>query len=97
MRFHLRRTLCLLICLLALPAFAQEITGSIVGIVQDPTGAVISGAIVTIENTDKNVVVRTVASDGAGEYAAPLLPIGNYALKTTAPGFRPASKKCCST
>lgn len=93
MRFHTRLTSCLLISLLALAASAQEITGSFVGRVQDPSGAVISGATIKIENTDKNVVVRTVTSDASGEYAAPLLPIGNYSLIAAAPGFQTSIKK----
>src|SRR5882672_2866101 len=35
----------------AIPAAAQEITGSIVGIVKDSHGAVVAGATVTIRNT----------------------------------------------
>ena len=42
--------------LLAVTASAQNITGSIVGTVTDPSGAVVSKATVTITNTDTNVV-----------------------------------------
>ena len=39
-----------LILLLAIPAFAQKISGTLRGEVTDPTGAVISGAKVTVTN-----------------------------------------------
>jgi hypothetical protein len=93
MRFSIRLATGLLICVLALAAGAQEITGTIVGTIHDPTGAVISGATIKIENPDKNVLVRTITSDATGEYAAPLLPIGNYSLTVTAPGFETRIKK----
>src|SRR5437016_4477167 len=56
-------------------AFGQEITGSIVGIVKDSNGAAVSGATVTIKDTDKNIVVRTLTTNSDGEYSAPLLPV----------------------
>jgi hypothetical protein len=68
--------------------FAQEITGSIAGTVNDSTGAVVPNSTVTITNTDKNSVVRTVKTDSSGYYSAPLLPLGTYSVGITAPGFK---------
>ena len=76
-------------CLLAATtAFAQEITGSIVGMVKDPAGAGVPGATVTITDTDKRVVVRTLTTDEEGNYSAPQLPVGNYEVAVEAPGFK---------
>ena len=47
--------LIVLLAISAVPAFGQTDTGSIVGIVQDPTHAVVIGAEVTITNTATNV------------------------------------------
>src|SRR5579883_599606 len=66
---------------------AQEITGSIVGSVLDPTGGGVPGAIVTFTNTDRNAVVRTTTTAANGEYSAPLLPIGHYSIGVEAKGF----------
>jgi hypothetical protein len=74
--------------LIALPARPQEITGSIVGTIKDATGAVVPKAAITITNTDKNVVVRTLTADQDGNYAAPLLPIGHYEVTAEAQGFK---------
>src|SRR5262245_14109398 len=59
-------------------ASAQDITGSITGTVKDSSGAVISGANVTITNSDTNVVARKVTSDETGRYVVSFLPIGHY-------------------
>jgi hypothetical protein len=79
--------LFVLAAMVATMAWAQNITGSIAGTVKDPTGAVISGARVTIVNTDTGVTVRTVNTDGYGNYLAPLLPIGHYQITIEAKSF----------
>ena len=45
---------------------AQEITGTIVGTVTDSLGAIVPRATVTITNTDRNSVVRTLVAGNAG-------------------------------
>ncbi len=70
-----------------LTAPAQEITGSIAGTVKDSQGAVIPNATVTLTNTDKNAVIRTVNTGANGEFSAPLLPIGHYSLTVDSAGF----------
>lgn len=77
-----------LLALLAGEAVAQVVTGSIGGTVKDSSGAVIPNATVTITNTDKNIVVRTVKTNSSGQYAAPLIPVGHYAVSAEANGFK---------
>ena len=79
---------CLLVCVTAMAAFSQEITGEIRGIVRDPSGAVISSATVEVTNTDRNMAVRTVTTGADGSYVAPLLPVGHYAVRVEAAGFK---------
>ena len=79
---------CLLLALLTIAATAQNITGSIAGTVKDPSGAVVPNATVTVTNTDTGVTVRTLKTDAAGNYSAPLLPIGHYTVAIEAAGFR---------
>ncbi|MGE5114656.1 MAG: TonB-dependent receptor domain-containing protein [Acidobacteriaceae bacterium] len=71
---------------------AQDVTGSIVGTVTDPSGSVVANATVTITNTDRNVVIRTVSTNAAGNYTALLLPIGHYSVEIKAQGFRTVSR-----
>ncbi len=66
---------------------AQEVSGSISGTVTDSSGAAIKGATVTITNTDRNLVVRTLTTSSAGFYTAPALPLGAYEVRITDAGF----------
>jgi hypothetical protein len=74
-------------CLLLLPcAFGQVDEGSITGLVQDPTGAVVPNAKVTLLNTDQGLS-QTTNTDGSGVYTFSPVRIGNYSVSATAPGF----------
>ena len=61
-------------------------TGSIVGIVSDPTGAVVPGARVTVTNlgTGRRIDLTT---NSAGAFNSGALVPGNYQTKVTARGF----------
>lgn len=65
----------------------QEITATILGIVRDTSGAVISEATIVVVNTDTAIVLRRLATSRSGEYVVPLLPIGHYDISAEAPGF----------
>jgi hypothetical protein len=71
---------------------AQDISGTIDGTILDPTGAPVPGAKVTITNTDRNQVVRTITTDPTGTYSAPFIPIGNYTVKVEGNGFQTATR-----
>ena len=77
------------LCLLsiAVPLCAQTTTGSIVGTVTDPSGAVIGGAAVTVTNMDTNIAVKTT-SDASGEYVVTPLNVGRYSVSVEASGFK---------
>jgi len=71
----------------ALVVSAQVSTGTISGVVQDPSGAVIAGATVTVRDVDTGAV-RTLTSDAGGRYIAPVLPVGNYEVTAQQSGFQ---------
>src|SRR5947209_6707348 len=71
---------------------AQSTTGTILGTVSDPSGAVIPNASVTITNVE-NGSVRTLATDKSGNYEAPTLPVGRYSVAVTATGFAKNSQE----
>lgn len=84
--------LALCLCLSGF-AIAQEITGTIVGTVQDSTGAVVAGATVTIMDSDKNdQVVRTLTTNDEGAFSAPNIPSGTYKISFEAPNFKKTIK-----
>src|SRR5579859_3579955 len=66
---------------------AQVSTGTISGVVQDSSGAVIAGAMVTVKNVDTGAV-RTLTTDTGGRYLAPVLPVGNYEVTAQQSGFQ---------
>lgn len=78
--------------LVAAASLAQDVTGSIAGTITDPSGAGVPNAKVTVTNTDRNAVLRTVTSDPGGNYSAPLLPVGTYSLAIEAAGFKTANQ-----
>lgn len=78
-------TLAVALCTSAL--HAQSTTqGSIAGTVMDSSGAVVSGATITIKNPATGFTVSLVA-DASGYYKAPLLEPGTYTVSVTASGF----------
>src|SRR5438552_5116283 len=66
---------------------AQAVTGTILGTVTDSTGALIPGATITLTHAGTGLT-RTVVSDAAGEYTAPSLPTGKYAVTAELSGFK---------
>jgi Carboxypeptidase regulatory-like domain/TonB-dependent Receptor Plug Domain len=65
---------------------AQVTTGAIVGTVSDVNG-VVPGATVTIRETGKNTSA-TFLTDATGNYAAPFLVPGTYAIEVQVQGFK---------
>ncbi|HEV2274533.1 MAG TPA: TonB-dependent receptor [Acidobacteriaceae bacterium] len=68
-------------------ALAQNIFGSIVGTVTDPSGAAVSGATVTITN-DATGEHRTAPTSSSGDYQFLSLPPGNYKIEIEGTGFK---------
>src|SRR6266545_3814202 len=72
----------------AQPVRAQVLYGSIVGTVQDRSGAVIQGAAVVLTSPATGQTRQTTTND-AGMYSLNNVLAGAYELKVTATGFRP--------
>ena len=67
---------------------AQEVNATLVGAITDPTGAVVPNATVTVHNNETNTDVRTVTSDGSGNFTVTNLPAGAYTVTVKSTGFR---------
>lgn len=76
-----------LVLLATSSAPAQEITGTITGIVKDQSGGVLPGVTVTVRNVGTNAML-TLVTDQTGIYVAPLLPIGKYEVAVELDGFK---------
>lgn len=73
-------------------AQAQVDTGTIVGTVTDPSGAVVSGAKVTLTNLGTNAALSTTAGSD-GTYTFTPVRVGNYKIDVSAPGFQTSSQR----
>ena len=69
--------------------FAQEFRGTVLGRVTDPSGAVVSGAAVSVTNEETNVRVDA-KSNADGNFNIPFLLPGKYTVRVEAPGFKAA-------
>jgi len=77
----------ILLCSAALIAQTTVSTGSIQGTVTDPSGAVVSGAKITISNKSTGRLIN-VTSTSAGAYTSGALTPGDYTVQVEAPGFK---------
>src|SRR5262249_46293051 len=66
---------------------AQTPTGTIAGVVTDPTGAPVAGASVSITNRESGLA-RNLTTLTEGTYSAAALPAGIYLVTVEAAGFR---------
>lgn len=83
----IRRIIPLLLLFLSIsPAALAQFSGSITGDVQDPSGAAIPGATLTLTNNGTGET-RTVTADNGGVYRFASLAPGGYHLSCTSKGF----------
>lgn len=80
--------------LLVHPTRAQG-DSSLWGSVSDKTDAAIAGAIVVIRNLETGTE-RTLTTDASGRYNASALPVGNYEIAASKPGFQPDHRSSLS-
>ena len=74
-----------------LPLSAQTTSTAIVGTVTDPSGAVVTGATVTLLQVQTGIK-RSDLTSSTGDYAFPLLDPGEYSVTVEAPMRRRASE-----
>ncbi len=84
-KYVLGRSLIIFLLLWASAVYAQ-FSGSITGIVQDPSGARIPSATVTLSSTTTHVA-QSATSDANGNYRFPSLAPGEYQVTAEAQGF----------
>ena len=92
-----KRCMALVLAMLAVlcfavgTAFAQFEKATIGGTVTDPTGAVVTGATVTVTAIGTNSA-RTATTDGNGSYTFTNLSPGSYEIKVSHAGFADAKQ-----
>src|ERR1700710_1256885 len=79
--------ICLSLPFLAAPVLAQDIvTAQLRGTVHDPSGAVISEALITVTDSSRGIA-RSTTSDAEGNYQLLFLPPGRYSATVSSKGF----------
>jgi len=76
----------LLVVVVSSSAWAQ-FTSGIEGTVTDPTGAVVTGATVTIKNEETGAV-QTFQTQESGSFRFTTLPSSAFSINVAAPGFK---------
>ena len=69
------------------PLHSQQVTGSILGSVQDPQGAAVADTKVDARNLETGLA-RSVQTNERGEYRLEFLPPGSYEIEVARAGFR---------
>ena len=91
--FPIVKSFCLFLLLMAaVSGFAQSGTGTITGTVTDPKGLVLTGATVTVRNTETGIE-RVLKTNESGLYSAPFLQTGNYQVTVSYEGFAPVKRE----
>jgi hypothetical protein len=87
--FASRRFLPYVLALLLVTAVLSwaGITGSISGVVNDSSGAVVPGATVSVTNTQTGIKA-SVNTDGKCFYSLPTLAVGTYDVEIIQTGFK---------
>jgi Carboxypeptidase regulatory-like domain len=76
------------VSMLLLPGMLlADVTGSILGVVRDPSQAVVKGVHIRVTNTQTNLSLDTVSADD-GSYRFLALPVGTYTINATLAGFQ---------
>ena len=76
---------------IAIPLQAQ-VSATISGRVEDPSGAVVPGATVTVKSLETGAS-KTVTTNGSGDYTVLGLPLGPQEVTAQSPGFKPTQPK----
>ncbi len=84
-----RRMLPLFMMLTCWLSTRAQVPSSIKGVVTDPSGAPVPAATVTTKNTETGAA-RSATTDDEGRYQIVWLPVGQYQVAVTKPGFEEA-------
>jgi len=80
-------SMALLLALLPGYLAGQAVSGTVLGVVKDSSGAAVVNAKVVISNAETGVT-RTVVTNADGDYEAPSLPTGVYSVSVETTGFK---------
>ncbi len=83
--------LVLLLGVTATTVFAQSSSGTLTGIVTDPSQARLANVVLKLTNEETGVSLSTVTTT-TGEYTFPLIPSGTYRIEAEVSGFQRSTR-----
>ncbi|WP_254063922.1 TonB-dependent receptor [Granulicella sp. S190] len=83
----LRLIVSLLLLSLTPSLLGQAVSATLLGTINDPSGATVAGAKITIVETATGTVHQSITNE-SGNYTLPDLPPGTYSITTEANGFK---------
>lgn len=87
------RALAAMLALSGAVAHGQTVqTGTIAGVIQDSSGAVLPGVTVTVTSSQQGFT-RTAVTDENGRYVFPAVPVGQYSVAAALQGFEGAEAR----
>src|SRR5581483_4579093 len=91
---HLGQMCALLALLFAacVGIYAQAVTGTVLGTVEDSSGAIVPNAKVTLTEVNTGIS-HTTQTNGSGNYTFPNTPEGNYSVSVESTGFKKETKE----
>jgi carboxypeptidase family protein len=87
-----RRFLFALSLVLIPTASIAQTTSTVLGVVRDSSGGVLPGASITVKHLATNAV-RTVMTEGDGNYLIPFLAVGEYEVTAELSGFQTLARR----
>ncbi|MCJ7643020.1 MAG: carboxypeptidase-like regulatory domain-containing protein, partial [Candidatus Aminicenantes bacterium] len=76
------------LALIASPAYAQRLTGSIQGTVKDETGELLPGVTLEISSPALIGGIKSIVTSATGSFHFTALPPGSYLVRCSLSGFQ---------
>ena len=76
-----------LLLLSASAGFGQTGLATVTGTITDPSGAAVANAGIELHNSENGAIFKGASSD-TGNFTVSQLPVGDYSLTVSVPGFK---------
>lgn len=91
----LARLVCAVVVfgLMAVPAAAQLVTGTVTGAVKDQQGGAVPGVTIVLVDEARGTTLSPTVTNAKGDFSLNNIPTGTYTLRVTMDGFKTLNRK----